>query len=299
MMKPRYPPNHELRRQRKLRGWTLEEAAEHLHREAIASGESGVGCDANSISRYERGLRVPGPRYTRLLCRLYELPADRLGLVPPIEMGPEACHRTLAYVDEPAAADRTPSCLMGSLVDLRLEILIDIGEDGWARVAHRHELLNLTSRPVNRVVRELWFEHTDGPLRLTPLEEDERRLVIQRIHDAGTFAQFACQISPAVLPGESAVVRFTCEGGRFVRPLLRQMLRRPTRHLTIGVRHRGVGHLAGCTAVDEHPDGSESSITESVTWNYDGADAIITLARDELALNEVVTVRWEVDPEPA
>ena len=181
---------------------------------------------------------MPGPRYTRLLCRVYELPADRLGLVPPIETGAEACDRTLAYVDEPATPDRTPS----RLIDLRLEILIDIGEDGWARVDYRHELLNLTSRPVNRVVRELWFEHTDGPLRLTPLEEDDRRLVIQRIHDAGNFAQFACQISPAVLPGECAVVRFTCEGGRFVsKHYWRQMLRRPTRHLTIGVRHRGVG----------------------------------------------------------
>lgn len=299
-MGPKHPPNPHLRHQRKLRGWSLEEAAEHLHREAIATGESGVGCDANSISRYERGLRVPGPRYTRLLCRVYQLPADRLGLVPAMETGPESCHRTPAFVDEPAAPDRTPSRLTGSLIDLRLEILIDIGEGGWARVAHRHELLNLTSRPVNRVVRELWFEHTDGPLRLIPQEKDDRRLVIQRIHDAGNFAQFACQISPAVLPGESALVRFTCEGGRFVsNHYWRQMLRRPTRHLTIGVRHRGVGHLASCTAVDEHPDGSESSIAESVIWDYDGADAIITLARDQLTLNEVVTVRWEVDPDPA
>ena len=30
---------------------------------------------------------MPGPRYTRLLCRLYELPADRLGLIPTIDVG--------------------------------------------------------------------------------------------------------------------------------------------------------------------------------------------------------------------
>src|SRR5258708_36763681 len=33
------------------------------------------------ISRWERGTRHPRPRYVRLLCELFDLPADQLGLV--------------------------------------------------------------------------------------------------------------------------------------------------------------------------------------------------------------------------
>jgi transcriptional regulator with XRE-family HTH domain len=67
-----------LRSQRRLRGWTLNDVAERLHRLA---GEDEIGVDANMVSRWERRFRNPKPRYVRLLCRLFELPADELGLV--------------------------------------------------------------------------------------------------------------------------------------------------------------------------------------------------------------------------
>ena len=86
-MGARYPANRPLRHQRRLRGWSLEDVADRLHREAVTAGEPTLGCDANSVSRWERGVRMPGPRYTRLLCRLYELPVDRLGLIPTIDVG--------------------------------------------------------------------------------------------------------------------------------------------------------------------------------------------------------------------
>lgn len=301
-MEPRYRPNHELRRQRKLRGWTLEEAAEHLHGEAIASGESGVGCDANSISRYERGLRVPGPRYTRLLCRMYELPADRLGLVPPIETGAEWRLGMLSDAGQLASlagAGGPRSSSAEQVIDLALEILIDIGEDGWAQVVHRQELLNLTSRPVVRLVRELWFEHTSGPLAITPVDQGGRRVVIQRLYDVGNVVEFACQISPPVQPGESAEVRFACEGGRFVsNHYWRQMLPRFTRRLVISVRHRGGRRLATYSAHQQRPDGSENSITDGVMWSCENTDVIITLVREELDANQVVTLRWDVNHGP-
>lgn len=71
--------NHRMRHQRRLRGWTLEDVANGLHRVAGSAPEMGV--DAHMVGRWERGIRRPAPRYVRLLSLLFELPADELGLV--------------------------------------------------------------------------------------------------------------------------------------------------------------------------------------------------------------------------
>jgi len=77
-------PNRRLRIQRKLRGWSLNDAADALHRLGIELGEPDeLLVDGNTFCRWELGKRSPGPRYTRLLCKLYELPANELGLVAP------------------------------------------------------------------------------------------------------------------------------------------------------------------------------------------------------------------------
>jgi hypothetical protein len=101
-------------------------------------------------------------------------------------------------------------------------------------------------------------------------------------------------------PGESAVVKYVCEGGRFPNRLYwRQSLPRYTRHLTINLRHREAGTLASCSAVEEHPDGSENSATEELLWDYDGDDFVVTLTRDYLRPNQSVTLRWDIAREPA
>src|SRR2546423_11429868 len=81
-------PNERLRYQRRLRGWTLDEVAERLHRLAMAGPELGV--DAHMVGRWERGVRRPAPRYVALLCQLFELPADELGLVEEAAEPPDA-----------------------------------------------------------------------------------------------------------------------------------------------------------------------------------------------------------------
>jgi transcriptional regulator with XRE-family HTH domain len=75
-------PNEMLRHQRQLRGWTLDDVAERLHRMVEHAGGVELGVDAHMVGRWERGVRHPAPRYVSLLCRLFELPADELGLVP-------------------------------------------------------------------------------------------------------------------------------------------------------------------------------------------------------------------------
>ncbi len=74
-------PNEMLRYQRRLRGWTLDDVAEQLHRMVATAGDAELGVDAHMVGRWERGVRHPAPRYVALLCRLFEQPADQLGLV--------------------------------------------------------------------------------------------------------------------------------------------------------------------------------------------------------------------------
>src|SRR5438552_773818 len=74
-------PNRQLRLQRRLRGWSQEDVAAGLHRLAAGMGERELGVDAAMVSRWERGSRRPRPRYMSLLCRLFELPAEQLGIV--------------------------------------------------------------------------------------------------------------------------------------------------------------------------------------------------------------------------
>jgi transcriptional regulator with XRE-family HTH domain len=74
-------PNRRLRLQRRLHGWSQEDVVAGLHRLAASLGEPELGVDATMVSRWERGTRRPRPRYVRLLCRLFELPAEQLGVV--------------------------------------------------------------------------------------------------------------------------------------------------------------------------------------------------------------------------
>src|SRR5437763_8479675 len=74
-------PNKRLRLQRRLRGWSQEDVVAGLHRLAAGLGESEPGVDATMVSRWERGVRRPRPRYVRLLSTLFELPAEQLGMV--------------------------------------------------------------------------------------------------------------------------------------------------------------------------------------------------------------------------
>ena len=73
---------------------------------------------------------------------------------------------------------------------------------------------------------------------------------------------------------------------------------RYTRHYTFRVRQQKV-QLVTCTAIEEHPDGAEVSANNSLTWDYENGDVILTLTRDYLRPNQAVTLHWEVTREPA
>src|SRR5215469_11239362 len=92
-------PNTQLRLQRRLHGWSQEDVAAGLHRLAASLGEPELGVDATMVSRWERGTRRPRPRYVRLLCRLFELPAEQLGVLDDDAMDPVPDRSLDASVD--------------------------------------------------------------------------------------------------------------------------------------------------------------------------------------------------------
>jgi len=79
-------PNRRLQLQRRLRGWSQDDVAAGLCRVASSHGEPDLGVDGTMVSRWERGTRHPRPRYVRLLCELFDLPVERLGLVQDAEL---------------------------------------------------------------------------------------------------------------------------------------------------------------------------------------------------------------------
>jgi hypothetical protein len=163
-------------------------------------------------------------------------------------------------------------------------------------VLYQHDLVNLNEKPLGRVTREVWFQYVDSSITITPTQHNDRRIVIQRIHDAGSLAKFAFKISPPLKPGERTTVRYLCEGGSFRDALYwRESMTRYTRHYTLTLSHQGIGKLTDCTAVIEHSDGSESTATEGLLWDYDGDDVTVTAAVDYLRPGQNVELRWDAD----
>lgn len=217
-------------------------------------------------------------------------PADNAHVIPDVLMAG-------AITSDPSAEQAWQRLVLGSgeVIELAMDVTLDIQEDGWARITYHRELANLGSRPMSRLSCELWFEHTQRPLKITAIEGEDRRTTIHRTHDTPSSAQFACLISPPIRPGESAVVSYACEGCRFVTDhYWRQWVPRHTRRLSIHLHHRGAVGLMDYTATEEHPDGSENSATEALEWDERDGSVDLRLIRQYLRPGQAVTLRWEV-----
>jgi len=185
--------------------------------------------------------------------------------------------------------------LAGNLVYLEMECSIDIDADGWSAVTYRFEVLNLTNNAIRRIIREQWFETTDGPLRIEPNDTSDRRVWIQRMHDTANMTKFACQFSPPIEPGGVGIVAYTTRRGRFTHDhYWRQSTSHYVRHFTLDIRHRNIGMLLGCTAIEDQADGSQLSAIDDLVCTDEDGDALITVTRDYLQPGQAVTLRWEV-----
>ncbi|MCF2531899.1 helix-turn-helix domain-containing protein [Yinghuangia soli] len=227
------------------------------------------------VERIADGLRIPG---------------ELLGLAPrPWQADPDP-----DPADEVAVAPGLRARLADSVVELDLGITLEVDKEGWAQVTYRHHVLNLTDRPLTRFARELWFEHGEGPLEITPVPDAKHNVAVERIHDAGTLAKFACRVSPPVPPMGSATISYRCTGGRFTEGhYWRQAITRYTLRLHIDVRQQGVARLVDATAVEEYPDGATQPIDAEVRWSHEGSEASVQLVREDLRPNQFVTLHWE------
>lgn len=73
-------PNRQLRRHRLLRGWTLDDLASAVVELGQQLGEGHLALNAKTVGRWERGESNPRAPYPKLLCALFGVSADELGL---------------------------------------------------------------------------------------------------------------------------------------------------------------------------------------------------------------------------
>jgi transcriptional regulator with XRE-family HTH domain len=99
--------NPRLRSERLVRHWEQDDVASGLQELAALLGEAAPGVDGNLVSKWERGVRTPGPYYTPRLCLLFQLPPEQLGFVPGPRLSSEC--RTLSQVMERALARKVGS----------------------------------------------------------------------------------------------------------------------------------------------------------------------------------------------
>jgi tetratricopeptide (TPR) repeat protein/transcriptional regulator with XRE-family HTH domain len=75
-----YGPNRELRRQRLLRGWSLEDLAAAVLDVGRQTGEGSLALTPKTVGRWERGESCPRAPYPKLLCIVFARSAEELGL---------------------------------------------------------------------------------------------------------------------------------------------------------------------------------------------------------------------------
>lgn len=295
----------------KQRDATYEEQVAAFEKAARALGEPAT-MSVRHLQRLAAGQRTghATPTTRRVLRQIYGYGIDELLGPPPVngarEFGGSSSQSKLEQL--PAAAELTFSAdldlsteqateialLAGHLVDLSVTVDLQIAADGLCSVTYWYHSLNLTDRPVHRAPRDLWFQHSRGKLDLVALRESTTRNAIQRLHTADNVAKFACQLSPPIHPGETALFGYRCSGAEFRGDWYwRQQFARHTQAYILNVRHAGIHEVAGITAIEELPDGAERLAQESVIWDYDGDDLIMTFTRERLEPNQYATLRWE------
>jgi hypothetical protein len=269
------------------------------------------GLTQSRVSKIVRGTdRIAALDVIERIADALRIPGQLLGLAPRKWEANELTDRTaqrqtssrtvaggVAVIqDAPPSLIHTPA---GELIDRRLTLDIDVAPDGAVTLNYRQELFNGGSVPFTRLTRELWFEHTSGPLTIEalPLDEDDenaRNLIIKKIHQSTLNAHYACQIFPAVQPGESATIAYTCTGGRFVDAFYwRQAFVVPTQEARIRLVHHGIRQLTDCAGIEERADGSELSVADSIAWTRTDDAVVVELTRQNLAINQALTLRWD------
>jgi tetratricopeptide (TPR) repeat protein len=140
-------PNHLLRHERELRGWSLEQVAGELYQlSGWHSSTRGV-VNGKMISRWELGTHRPNRFWQEQLSLLYGKSLEALGFIEPLP-APERFPTQVATVSPPGtislptpheaisflleASERRPEELVGTWLALRATDLAFLFEEGWS-----------------------------------------------------------------------------------------------------------------------------------------------------------------------
>src|SRR5437879_12585721 len=122
--------NWRLRWERQRRGWEPDDVVDRLQEVAAARSEPEPGVDRNTVSRWERGISRPTPRYIQLLSAVFSLPPEDLGLVSPPPPTPQP--RNVTQVHKHHAEE--PIAKLGLDVDRRTFLRHAAGVAGLAAI---------------------------------------------------------------------------------------------------------------------------------------------------------------------
>ena len=140
-------PNHLLRHERELRGWSLEQAAEELHQfSALGASKRGI-INGKMISRWELGQHRPNRFWQKQLSQLYGKSREVLGFIEPLPPPERIPARTTpdsqpGTVSLPTpqeaisllleASERRPEELLGAWLALRATDLALLFQESWS-----------------------------------------------------------------------------------------------------------------------------------------------------------------------
>ncbi|NUS72861.1 MAG: hypothetical protein HOQ05_05575 [Corynebacteriales bacterium] len=186
--------------------------------------------------------------------------------------------------------------LHGHVVETDLRTDIDINQDGNVSIIYRRELLNLTDRPVRRLVTQTWGEHVPGRIEINPGTNSDRNIKITRIHETKTHLRYACDINPPIAPGEMGAIGIESTGFRLVSDHYWCLaIPRYTKQLTIQILHRGLKRLTECHSFQELENGEQRSADNGLIWNHIQDGVTILQTCDYLNPGQTITVRWNLE----
>jgi transcriptional regulator with XRE-family HTH domain len=77
-----------LRQLRREAGWTQQQLADKLNYFAWTHGQGRTAVNADMVAKWERGVKGISPRYRALLCQLFGVTAEQLGIRPAVSPAP-------------------------------------------------------------------------------------------------------------------------------------------------------------------------------------------------------------------
>jgi transcriptional regulator with XRE-family HTH domain len=86
-----------LQYQRWLRGWSQQDVVDALTQLSFQQSERRGVLSEDTLSRWERGKRTPSPFYRKLLCQLYGLTTEQLGISAPPRVNAKRAMHSLQY----------------------------------------------------------------------------------------------------------------------------------------------------------------------------------------------------------